>query len=440
VLYKDAAHSYDDDQVIVLTKERVSQLSSRLIPVQAGDKISLSTYVHYSSVPAKRTWQKIGAAAAGLAIGSLPHLLDRNKANQEGGAGNDLLKKAAPLAGAGVAALPFVLNKRKAEVISKNLNMPMSKNGWFVPDVYLSYTFYDLDGKIISSEARSMDKHAKDAWQQLSLQAEAPQDGYVQVEVGNGSKRPVWMDGIILSSKSKSHRNGKVVSEYTYGKSDSSLNIVDNPITINSCYEICTITPYGKDCYIECDDPDPIPPCLDCSDNGGSSGGSGGTGGGDYDNNEDESNERKKTTVTTRVAYSRMWIEGVGWIGASHSVEATGILEKQSDGNYKLCVHVNGLHNDNLSRYGTVKWQGNVQFMNYGVGTESYSLKRETNTSYLTKTGWTFVGSTCFKREAAYQMTGEIKIQVALSLVKFTGQIFPDTGGVTLYMYTGDMK
>lgn len=204
MLYKDAArrgygHAYDDDQVILLSKQRVPQLSSRLIPVQAGDEISLSTYVHYSSAPAKKTWQKIGAAAAGLAIGSLPHLLDRDKANREGSAGNDLLKKAAPLIGAGVAALPFVLNKRKGKAISKNLNMPESKNGWFVPDAYLSYTFYDLEGKVIANEVKSIDKHAKDAWQQLSLGFISPQGGFVQVELGNGSRRPVWMDRFMFN-------------------------------------------------------------------------------------------------------------------------------------------------------------------------------------------------------------------------------------------------
>lgn len=168
MLYKDAAHAYDDDQVILLTKERVTQLSSRLVPVQAGDEISLSTYVHYSSAPAKKTWQKIGATAAGIAIGSLPYLLDRGGASSEGNPGNDLWKQVAPLAGAGVATLPFVLSKRKGKAISKKISIPKSKNshrgnGLFVPDAYLSYTFYDVDGKVLSSDVQIIDKHAKDA-------------------------------------------------------------------------------------------------------------------------------------------------------------------------------------------------------------------------------------------------------------------------------------
>lgn len=199
ILYKDAArrgygHAYDDDQVILLSKQQIPQLTSRLIPIQAGDEVTLSTYVHYSSALARKIWQKIGAAAAGLAISSLPHLLDKNKADGEESAGNDLLKKAASLVGAGMAALPFLLKKWKSKAISKNLNIPKSKNGLFVPDAYLSYTFYDLDGKVLTSDVQSIDKHAKDAWQQLSLHAVAPQDGYVQVEVGNGSKRPVWIE------------------------------------------------------------------------------------------------------------------------------------------------------------------------------------------------------------------------------------------------------
>jgi hypothetical protein len=77
----------------------------------------------------------------GLSIGSLPQLLDKNKANREGGTGNNLLKKAAPLAGAGVAVLPFVLNKQKGKASDKHTNIPRSKNGIFVPDAYLSYSF-----------------------------------------------------------------------------------------------------------------------------------------------------------------------------------------------------------------------------------------------------------------------------------------------------------
>ncbi|MFP4094121.1 MAG: hypothetical protein ACLFUB_06525, partial [Cyclobacteriaceae bacterium] len=79
VVYQDAAHSYDDAQVILLSKERVPVLRSHLLPVQVGDEIALSTYVHYSSASNSKTWQNIGAAAAGLAIGSLPYMLDRRQ-------------------------------------------------------------------------------------------------------------------------------------------------------------------------------------------------------------------------------------------------------------------------------------------------------------------------------------------------------------------------
>ena len=187
--------------------------------------------MHYSSAPAKKTWHKIGAAAAGLAIGSLPHLLDGNKANREGSAGNDLLEKAALLVGAGVAALPFVLNTRKGKAISKNLNMPESKNGLFVPNAYLSYTFYDLDGKVLTSDVQSIDKHAKDAWQQLSLHAVAPQDGYVQVEVGNGSKRPVWIEKMSMQKQS-----WKVSSPDTAMQKSNNITVAETPVANSTCF------------------------------------------------------------------------------------------------------------------------------------------------------------------------------------------------------------
>ena len=192
-LYQDAAHAYDDATVLVLSKKTVPQLQSRLIPVMKGDVIDLETYVHYTRSKTK-TWQKVGAAAAGLAIGSLPYLLDRGQ-NLEGAPGNDPLKTVAPLAGAGIATLPFVLNKRRGRLTSRHFSVPKVKNGLFVPNAYLRYKLYDRKGYLLKAETQSIDRHAKDAWQRLSLKGEIKQDGYIIVELGNDSKRPVWIDG-----------------------------------------------------------------------------------------------------------------------------------------------------------------------------------------------------------------------------------------------------
>ena len=159
-----------------------------------GDVIELETYVHYTRGKAK-TWQKVGAAAAGLVIGSLPYLLDRGQ-NLEGSPDGSLLKTVAPLAGAGVATLPFVLDQRRGKPVGRNHSVPKAKNGWLVPNAYLKYSIYDQEGVLIKSETRIIDRGAKDSWQRLALREEVVQDGFVQIELGNASKRAVWIDGL----------------------------------------------------------------------------------------------------------------------------------------------------------------------------------------------------------------------------------------------------
>ncbi len=198
VLYQDAAHAYDDPTVIMLSKRRTSLLQSRLIPVRQGETVSFETHVHYTRSKTK-TWQKVGAAAAGLAIGSLPYVLNRDA---EGRSDNDWLKTAAPLAGAGVAALPLILDQRKGKPISRSVSAPRVKNGLFVPNAYLRYKLYDAKGYLLKTETQSIDKQAKDAWQRLALQEEIAQDGYMMIELGNDSQRPVWMDGLQIEQSS----------------------------------------------------------------------------------------------------------------------------------------------------------------------------------------------------------------------------------------------
>ncbi|MDQ3536476.1 MAG: hypothetical protein M3421_12715 [Bacteroidota bacterium] len=50
VIYQDAAHAYDDDQVIMLSKMRVPVLQSRLIPVQKGDNFVVEVNTHYTRI------------------------------------------------------------------------------------------------------------------------------------------------------------------------------------------------------------------------------------------------------------------------------------------------------------------------------------------------------------------------------------------------------
>jgi hypothetical protein len=197
VLYQDAAHAYDDSKVILLSEKQIPVLRSHLLPVRRGDVLKIETHVHYTKNKTK-TWQKIGAGAAGLAIGSLPYLLDRRQSGEETSS-RGLLGKAAPLAGVGVATLPFAINtKGKRKQIGRSITAPTQRNGWLVPNAYLRYHFYNTKGQLIYRREQLIDRQAKDAWQSLALVEPVTEDGYMQIEVGNSSRQPVWMDGITL--------------------------------------------------------------------------------------------------------------------------------------------------------------------------------------------------------------------------------------------------
>ena len=242
-LYQDAAHAYDDDLVIMLSRRRMPALQSRLVPVQQGDIIDLETYVHYTKSGTK-TWQKVGATAAGLAIGSLPYLLDRG-GNSEGLIDNDLLKQVAPLAGIGVASLPFVLKNRKGQPLSGRVSVPKGKNGMFVPDAYLKYNFYDREGILLESDYQMIDRQAKDAWQKLAIHKAISQDGYVQIELGNNSKRPVWMDGVKTQQQKKFNKDGRTSYNSGNEPNSGSGGGIDVPGTN-----------LGGDCITNCGDSD----------------------------------------------------------------------------------------------------------------------------------------------------------------------------------------
>lgn len=245
VIYQDAAHAYDDDQVIMLSKMRVPVLQSRLVPVQKGDNFVVEVNTHYTRNN-KEVWTKIGATAAGLAIGSLPYLLNsRPETGKEGSGSGDLLKKVAPLAGAGVATLPFIFNKRKDKRIGRKVNPPKLRNGLFVPNAYLKYNFYDGEGVLLESDYMALDKNAKGNWQKLYLTKQVEQDGFVSIEMGNNSRRPVWFDQMKLTHSSR----GQKMDAAGEPGEDLSLEGGDD-VTTNkvTCDLICVTTPYGTTC------------------------------------------------------------------------------------------------------------------------------------------------------------------------------------------------
>ena len=260
VLYQDQAHAYDDAAVIVLSKKKIPTVTSRLIPVQKGDIINLESYVHYTRNGSKN-WQKMGTVAAGLAIGSLPYLLDQNTSNERAN-NNSFLKKAAPLAGVGVASIPFVLDKRRRPTRHQADGFAL-RNGWLVPNAYLKYTLYDNQGVLLTSSYEALDKTAKNSWQKLSLVAEVTQNGYMTIEMGNQSKRPVWFDQFETVHRSRVDTSSLQSFEGLPIGGDT-LQANSTPMTKYICWLIIkSVNGLVIDAYTDCgyyDPGDPHPP------------------------------------------------------------------------------------------------------------------------------------------------------------------------------------
>ena len=247
-LYEDANHAYDDASVIVLGKGQTSQLQSPLLPVHQGDVVDITTYVHYTRKKAK-TWQKVGAMAAGIVISSLPTLLDKRSSKEEN-VNNGLLERAAPLVGAGVASLPFLVDRKKDKAINREvITTPTGKNGWIVPDAYLKYTFYDRDGSRVKSEIRTIDKQAKNSWQALTVHDRINQDGYVSIELGNSSKRPIWMDGLLLKIEPPLKKANSSVRQPLLSDRHVLVNPATPPLVSKRAIQQYNISSRLRDCY-----------------------------------------------------------------------------------------------------------------------------------------------------------------------------------------------
>ena len=298
-LYQDAAHAYDDASVLMLSKRGTSVLTSQMIPVTQHEQVHLQSYLHYTKLGA-RTWQKIGASAAGLAIGSLPYLLDRR--GNEGTYYSPGFQKAAPLMGAAVASLPFLLEQKRKRRGSRAFKYSLKRNGLFVPNAYVRYTLYNQERHIVKSGYQMINREAKEGWQKVELIIDIPEDGYLSLELGNQSKRPVWVDGLHYETKRRHIKhtdlegNNHIINiPVDISNADIKTEMFDNVISSNGkanngecggyydCYEICVGPGISQVCNQQCDF---VPfPCPD--DPPGGIGVPGGTGNGDEDGDGD---------------------------------------------------------------------------------------------------------------------------------------------------------
>lgn len=302
-LYQDQAHAYDDAEVIMLSKRRTSVLSSSMIPVEAGERVVFKSVVHYSSSPSRSLLKKVGTSAAGLAMGSLPYLLDGSSSESDL---NEGLKKTTPLLGIGMAALPWIKKKPSTQLPSTKLSYSTGKNGIFTPNAYLKYNRYNAKGILVESQVQTIDKQARDAWQQLTVYQTIEEPGFIQVELGNTSRRPVWFEQVKLTRRGPIELN---LLDPTDTTAFPGIGPVGDSVQTNSgwhyfeyCQWICSAGPGYTHCYRDCWESAPFCEdggiaycdCLmtagdqqycDCEIRGNCNGTSGGDNGGDDGNN-----------------------------------------------------------------------------------------------------------------------------------------------------------
>jgi hypothetical protein len=144
---------------------------SKLIPVVANEQVHIQTYVTYSRKP-----RKFGNVLPMLGAGAIYSQQQKSNAVSEARA-LATSRRTFPYVGAGIA---LTLRGRKQQ------------RG--LPKAYLQYIVYDADTAFVRAGMKSIDRSARDHWQDLTMLMTVPKDGFLQVVFINESKQQVRAD------------------------------------------------------------------------------------------------------------------------------------------------------------------------------------------------------------------------------------------------------
>ncbi|GAB3784866.1 hypothetical protein GCM10028818_45460 [Spirosoma horti] len=169
----------------------ITSLTSRLIPVKQGI-LSLNAYA-FALVQSKPnltpqlTAAAVGGVLAGLALTQKYTVApDQRHVN-----------KLAPTLG-----------------VSTALMVPLVKSllANRVPNAGLELAFYNKQGRFMHRQQVEINKTAREGWQVLRIDGQAPEDGYAVIRLHNYSKVPVYFDDVALETtpvQSKSELNNR---------------------------------------------------------------------------------------------------------------------------------------------------------------------------------------------------------------------------------------
>lgn len=159
--------------------KRVSSLTSKLIPVNEGDKFSLDAYAYAPGASKPNLAPQLTSAiAGGILAGAMLSQQQTTKPDQSG-----RIDRTLPVLGVSTALL-----------------VPLAKSLLTnrLPNARIELAFYDQHGQFVHRQQVGITKNVRFNWELLHIESYAPQSGYVAVRLQNASKAPVWFDDISL--------------------------------------------------------------------------------------------------------------------------------------------------------------------------------------------------------------------------------------------------
>lgn len=188
----DALHAYTGETSILLVND---QVSSEMIPVKAGQEVVIQVFTHFQRQP-KKALQLLGSSLAGGLVMNLPPLAGAQQEGSNSFQSRGLL----PYVGLGIAVSPFLFSKKKRMPVKNQFSFPKSKTRLFTPDISLVTEIYNLEIIKLDQKIVTVDKSAKNAWQNLKAVIKPEQDGFIRISMGNKSNHKAWFDELSVSS------------------------------------------------------------------------------------------------------------------------------------------------------------------------------------------------------------------------------------------------
>ncbi|MVM40524.1 hypothetical protein GO730_27425 [Spirosoma sp. HMF3257] len=160
---------------------RSSSLTSRLIPVKQGDRLSFDAYAFTSVLTKGNLIPQLTMAAVGGVMAGLALTQHQTTSSDQG----RTIQKVPTIGVSTALAIPLVKS-----LLANRL-----------PKATLELAFYNKSGYFVHRQQVNITKAAREGWELMHINGQAPQDGYAVIRLQNHSQTPVYFDDLSLQTK-----------------------------------------------------------------------------------------------------------------------------------------------------------------------------------------------------------------------------------------------